>query len=125
MNSFQLNAIENPTIRNYEIRNEPNFSSRGVVHYKGPVLLDAGYEYQIGQFDSQTYGNKKGIKDTLQLNQNTQTQQSTVFLQAEYNQLSNWYFTLSGSLNSYFTQGIFQELIFSPRLARIEATWAI
>lgn len=117
MNSFQLNAIENPTIRNYEIRNEPNFSSRGVVHYKGPVLLDAGYEYQIGQFDSQTYGNKKGIKDTLQLNQNTQTQQSTVFLQAEYNQLSNWYFTLSGSLNSYFTQGIFQELIFSPRLA--------
>lgn len=117
MNSFQVNAIENPSIRNYEIRNEPNFSSRGVIHYKGPILLDAGYEYQIGQFDSQTYGNKKGIRDTLQLSQNTQIQQSTFFLQSEYSPSNYWFFTLSGSLNSYFTQQIFQELIFSPRLA--------
>ena len=117
MNSFQLNTIENPTIRNYEMRNEPNFSSRGVFHYKGPILLDAGYEYQVGQFDSQTYGNKKGVKDTLQVNQTTQIQQSTFFLQSEYTSLENWKFTLSGSLNSYFTQHIFQELIFSPRLA--------
>jgi iron complex outermembrane receptor protein len=117
MNSFQLNSIENPTIRNYEIRNEPNFSSRGVFHYKGAILLDAGYEYQIGQFDSQTYGNKKGVKDTLQVSQKTQIQQSTAFLQTEYTSLKNWTFTLSGSLNSYFTQQIFQELIFSPRLA--------
>ena len=117
MNSFQLNSIENPTIRNYEIRNEPNFSSRGVFHYKGAIWLDAGYEYQIGQFDSQTYGNKKGVKDTLQVSQKTQIQQSTAFLQTEYTSLKNWTFTLSGSLNSYFTQQIFQELIFSPRLA--------
>ena len=55
INAFQYNKVENPTIRNYELRDEPNFSSRGVIHRKGIINLDAGYEWQSGQFNSQTF----------------------------------------------------------------------
>lgn len=119
INSYQYNAVENPTIRNYEFRKEPNFSSRGVLHYQGLISVDAGYEYQSGQFDSETFGNKKGIKDTLQTIQNTHLDQLTTFIQADYTKLENWKFTLSGSLNGYWTQYTNNESIFSPRLAII------
>lgn len=117
INAFQYNKVENPTIRNYEFRNESNFSSRGVIHRKGIINLDAGYEWQSGQFDSQTFGNKKGNRDTLQLTQNTHLDQFTSFFQADYEVNNQWILTLSGSLNGYWTQYINQESIFSPRAA--------
>lgn len=118
INTFQNNQITNPTIRNYEIRNEPNISSRGVIHFrKNDFSLDAGYEYQIGKFDSQTYGNSKGKKDTLQFVQNTSIQQLSSFFQSEYSGIKNWTFLLSGSLNHYWTEYQNNEAIFSPRLS--------
>jgi iron complex outermembrane receptor protein len=120
INAFQSNQIINPTIRNYEIRNEPNLSSRGVVHYKNDGFsFDAGYEYQIGKFDSQTFANLKGNKDALQFTQNTSIQQLSSFFQSEYNGLKNWNFLLSGSLNHYWTEYQNNEAIFSPRLSII------
>ena len=115
--SVQVNDIENPTIRNYEVRHEPNYSTRGVVHRKGIIKSDLGFEYQTGQLNSSTFGNRNGIKDTLQLTQNTHVQQGSIFLQNEYAGLSNWIFTFSGSLSSYWTEYIGNEAIFSPRLA--------
>lgn len=117
INAFQYNQVENPTIRNYEKRDEPNFSSRGVIHRKGIINIDAGYEWQSGQFNSQTFGNKKGIQDTLQVTQNTHSEQLTTFIQADYEINRQWTLTLSGSLNAYWTQYINQETIFSPRAA--------
>lgn len=117
INAFQYNQVENPTIRNYELRVEPNFSSRAVIHRKGKINIDGGFEWQSGQFESQTFGNKKGIKDTLQLIQNTHLEQLTTFLQADYEVNGQWIFTLSGSLNGYWTQYMNQESIFSPRAA--------
>ena len=115
--SVQVNDIENPTIRNYEVRHEPNYSTRGVVHRKGIIKSDLGFEYQTGQLNSSTFGNRNGVKDTLQLTQNTHVQQGSIFLQNEYAGLSNWIFTFSGSLSSYWTEYIGNEAIFSPRLA--------
>ncbi|RXK50727.1 TonB-dependent receptor [Aquirufa rosea] len=122
MHALQVNQVENPTIRNYELRNEPNVNNRGVIHYKqaagqGQFTWDIGYEFQSGQFDSRTYGNRKGIKDTLQFEQNTRVQQGGIFTQMEYNGLKNWAFTLAGSYNKLWTEFQSSEGIFSPRLA--------
>jgi iron complex outermembrane receptor protein len=115
--SMQINDIENPTIRNYEIRQEPNFSTRGVLHKKGDLNIDLGFEYQAGQMNSSTYGNRLGVKDTLQYTQNTHVQQGSLFLQNEFTGLPNWTFTFSGSLNNYWTEYQGSDVIFSPRLA--------
>jgi iron complex outermembrane receptor protein len=115
--SIQVNEVENPTIRNYEIRHEPTYSTRGVLHRKGILNTDLGFEYQAGQMNSSTFGNRNGAKDTLQVTQNTSVQQGSLFLQSDYTGLPNWIFTLSGSLSSYWTEYINNEAIFSPRLA--------
>jgi iron complex outermembrane receptor protein len=115
--ALQVNNIENPTIRNYEIRHEPNYSTRGVLHRKGKLQSDLGFEYQAGQLNSSTYGNSLGVKGPLQLTQNTNVQQGSLFLQNEYVGLPQWIFTFSGSLNSYWTEYIGNEAIFSPRFA--------
>jgi iron complex outermembrane receptor protein len=114
---FQVNDVENPTIRNYEIRHEPNYSTRGVLHRKGVINSDLGFEYQNGQMNSSTYGNNNGVKGNLTLTQNTHVQQGSLFLQNEYAGLANWIFTLSGSLSSYWTEYLGNEAIISPRLA--------
>jgi iron complex outermembrane receptor protein len=117
-NSIQVNKVENPTIRNYEIRHEPNVSSRGVIHYqKNASSIDFGYEFQIGQFDSQTFGNRKGIKDTLQTSQNTNIQSGNLFVQWDYQINPNWNSTVSLSANGYWTQYIGNEQNVTPRLA--------
>jgi iron complex outermembrane receptor protein len=116
--SVQINAIENPTIRNYEIRKEPNFSSRNVVHYKKDQLnIDAGLEFQAGTFDSQTFGNRKGVKDTLQFTQNTNLQTASLFMQAEYQLSDRWIATVAGSYNQFWTAYVGNEGILSPRIA--------
>jgi iron complex outermembrane receptor protein len=110
--------VENPTIRNYEIRHEPNVSSRGVIHYKqNKNAVDFGYEFQIGQFDSQTFGNRKGIKDTLQVTQNTNIQSGNIFAQWDYQINSHWNSTVSLSANGYWTQYIGNEQNLTPRFA--------
>jgi iron complex outermembrane receptor protein len=115
--AVQVNDVENPTIRNYEIRHEPNYSTRGVLHRKGVINSDLGFEYQNGQMNSSTYSNNNGIKGNLTLTQNTHVQQGSLFLQNEYAGLANWIFTFSGSLSGYWTEYIGNEAIFSPRLA--------
>jgi iron complex outermembrane receptor protein len=117
-NSVQVNKVENPTIRNYEIRHEPNFSSRAVIHYhQNKSAIDFGYEFQIGQFDSQTFGNRKGIKDTLQTTQNTNIQSGNLFAQWDYQINEHWSSTVSLSANGYWTQYIGNEQNLTPRLA--------
>lgn len=115
--AVQVNDVENPTIRNYEIRHEPNYSTRGVLHRKGVINSDLGFEYQNGQMNSSTYGNYYGVQGNLTLTQNTHVQQGSLFLQNEYAGLANWIFTLSGSLSSYWTEYLGNEAILSPRLA--------
>jgi iron complex outermembrane receptor protein len=115
--SVQVNDIENPTIRNYEIRHEPTYSTRGVLHHKGQINTDFGFEYQAGQMNSSTHSNRFGVKEVLNYRQDMHVQQGSLFLQNEYIGLNNWIFTFSGSLGSYWTEYVGNETIFSPRLA--------
>jgi iron complex outermembrane receptor protein len=115
--SLQVNDIENPTIRNYEIRHEPTYSTRGVLHRKGLINADFGFEYQAGQMNSSTYSNRYGVKEALSYTLNTHVQQGSLFLQNEYAGIDNWILTLSGSLSSYWTEYVGNEALFSPRLA--------
>ncbi len=123
--SFQQNDIKNPTIRNYEIRNEPNISSRGVLQYKsqsnlGKFSADLGYEFISGAFNSQTYQNNLGEKGNLQIEQNAKIQQYTYFFQSDYQTKNHWYLTFSGSVNQLATGIQSTETIFSPRISVVK-----
>lgn len=122
---FQQNDIKNPTIRNYEIRNEPTINSRGVIQYKsvsdlGNFSTDIGYEFLSGTFNSTTYQNNSGEKGNLQVEQNANIQQYTFFAQSDLQTRNNWYFTLSGSLNKLSTGINTPEYIFSPRFSVVK-----
>ncbi|MEY4383783.1 MAG: hypothetical protein RI995_1325 [Bacteroidota bacterium] len=122
---FQQNDIKNPTIRNYEIRNEPNINSRGVMQYKnssekGNLSVDLGYEWLSGTFNSSTHNNNLGEKGTLQVEQNAKIQQYTFFAQGDWQSKTNWFLTLSGSLNQLNTGINTTESIFSPRLSVVK-----
>lgn len=121
----QQNNITNPTIRNYEIRKEPNWNSRGLIQYKwmgdwGTYSADLGYEWLGGSFNSSTYQNNLGEKGNLQIEQNAKINQYTVFFQNDFQTKNNWSFTLAGSLNSLKTGISNTESIFSPRLAIVK-----
>jgi iron complex outermembrane receptor protein len=122
---YQQNDIKNPTIRNYEIRNEPNFHSRGVLQYKsrsnwGNFSTDLGYEFLSGDFNSQTFQNNLGEKGNLQIEQNAHIQQYTYFVQSDLQTQNNWYLTLSGSINHLATGIQSSETIFSPRFSLVK-----
>lgn len=119
-NAFQFNQIRNPSIRNYEVREEPNLSTRLVLQYQVPLerglfALDYGLEWQQGNFRSSTFGNVFGKKDSLQYQQDTRLQQWLAFVQAEVQQ-GPWTFTVSGSWNQQRAQGRAAEGIPAPRL---------
>lgn len=122
---FQQNEIKNPTIRNYEIRNEPNFNSRGVLQYKttgdfGQFSTDIGYEWLQGQFNSSTFQNNLGNKGALQVEQNASITQTTFFVQSDLQTKNHWYVTLSGSINNVATGINSSESIFSPRFSVVK-----
>lgn len=120
-NVLQLNSIVNPSIRNYEERIEPNYSTRAVIHYKNNENFswDSGFEYQIGQFNSSTFGNFFGIKDTLQTQLNTNIQQMTFFNQVDYQISPKVSFTASASLNYLNYEFKANQTILSPRLSLV------
>ncbi len=122
---FQQNDIKNPTIRNYEIRNEPNFNSRGVIQFQqvgnwGKFSSDVGYEVLAGTFNSQTYQNNLGEKGNLQIEQNAKVQQYTFFAQGDLQTKNNWNVTISGSINQLITGIHTTETIFSPRISVVK-----
>lgn len=120
-NVLQINSVTNPTIRNYEERIEPNFSSRGVIHYQTNKVFsfDIGMEYQRGKFNSNTYGNFFGLKDTLQTTLNTRIQQLTFFNQADFVLNQRVDLSLSASLNYLNYEFKSSELIASPRISLV------
>ncbi|MFM1913489.1 MAG: hypothetical protein RIR51_1332 [Bacteroidota bacterium] len=120
-NVIQVNSIINPSIRNYEERSEPNFSTRAVIHFKDNQHFswDSGIEYQIGQFNSSTFGNFFGKKDTLQTILNTNIQQLTYFNQVDYQFSNQLTLTASASLNYLNYEFKANELILSPRLSLV------
>ncbi len=99
-----LTQFDNPTIRNYEKRSEPNFGGRTSTSYTFYVASTKakatfGGEFQRGISSIQTYGNQAGRPDTLQFNDEIGITQYLIFAQAELDLPQAFYLTVGGSLN--------------------------
>jgi iron complex outermembrane receptor protein len=77
--------FENPFITNYEVRDETNAGARTWFQYKNnedswiPATLQAGAEYQEMQSVISNYGNRSGVRDSVQAIDNVNTRQAFVF----------------------------------------------
>jgi len=99
--------IQNPTFRNYELRNEPHFGGRTVFTYKKNIedtyiQVSAGAEGQKGFFKTEDFGNKNGQPDTVQLNDDVNTWTYSVFAQADIKFPGGWGLTAGASFNKSF-----------------------
>jgi iron complex outermembrane receptor protein len=94
----------NPGIRVYELRKEPHFGGRSVFEYKRQIgktsfQLDFGTEAQKGFFNTRDYGNKSGVADSLQSDDNLNNWQYMFFAQADFKFSHGWTITGGVSLN--------------------------
>ncbi len=99
------NRIENSAIRNYEMRNEPHYGGRTVFEWEkrfensNRVGWLAGSEIQTGKFNIKVFGNKAGVPDTVQTNDNVNTTTYNVFSELSFSLRDSWYATASLSYN--------------------------
>ncbi|WP_202552193.1 TonB-dependent receptor [Ginsengibacter hankyongi] len=99
----------NPGIRVYELRKEPHFGGRSVFEYKKQIggsslQLNFGTEAQKGFFNTRDYGNKLGVADSLQSDDNLNIWQYMVFAQADLKLPHGWTVTGGVSLNKLSLQ---------------------
>lgn len=107
----------NPAIRNYERRTEYNVGGRTDTQYqfekrkwKGKVT--AGAEWQHFYSPLTDYGNKSGVKDTVQTDDRLTSNIVLTFLQAEIDLPQNFFLTIGGSAN--FMKYDFNRLVGAP-----------
>jgi iron complex outermembrane receptor protein len=96
--------FRNPGIRVYELRKEPHFGGRSVFEYKKQIggtrlQLNFGTEAQKGFFNTRDYGNKLGIADSLQSDDNINMWQYIIFGQVDLKLPHGWIITGGVSLN--------------------------
>ena len=101
----------NPNIRVYEYRKEPHFGGRSVFEYKKQIgktnfQLDFGTEAQKGFFNTRDYGNKLGVADSMQSDDNLNNWQYMFFAQADFELPHGWTITGGASLNKSSIQDI-------------------
>lgn len=99
-----FSQIKNPSIRNYEKRNEPHFGGRTVFSYHADINdskfnIVAGGEIQKGFSNIKVYRNRQGISDSLQTDDEIDNLQYFAFAQTELEMKSGWIFTAGASLN--------------------------
>ncbi len=96
--------FKNPTIRNYEKRQETNYGARGIVQYtfEGAAVhgkLTAGVEYQDFHSPVRVYDNNRGIAGNIQTDDMLDSHQTLVFAQGEFELPSDFYLTAGASTN--------------------------
>lgn len=96
--------FNNPTIRNYEIRDEKNGGMRTATRYTldkdmWKAMFTAGAELQFFKSDVSVYGNDKGTKTTLQTLDELNAQQYLLFAQSEIDLPYQFYLTIGASWN--------------------------
>ena len=101
----------NPGIRVYEYRKEPHFGGRSVFEYKKDIgetafQLDFGTEAQKGFFNTRDYGNKLGVADSLQSDDNLNNWQYMFFAQANFELPHGWTITAGVSMNKSSIQDV-------------------
>ncbi|MET0462304.1 MAG: TonB-dependent receptor [Chitinophagaceae bacterium] len=92
--------IKNPTIRNYERRNEPSYGGRTTFTWKkAQWAMNGGAEFQQGYFNTQVSRNRNGNPDTLQTNDDVNYRNLSVFLQGDWSLEGKWFIQAGVSLN--------------------------
>lgn len=99
-----FNQFNNPTVRNYERRLEPHVGGRTVFSYsptlaKGELKILAGAEIQTGWYNIRVYRNRNGVSDSLQTEDEVNTNLWSAFVQTDYKPSDDWTFTVGASLN--------------------------
>lgn len=93
-------GLRNPSIRNYEQRNEPHAGARTVVTWKqGPWRVLAGAEAQTGNFRTRVSANKNGEAGMLQTDDRIRNGLLSLFAQSELVLGGGWVFTAGLSMN--------------------------
>lgn len=100
-----FNQIKNSAIRNYEQRNEPHFGGRTVFKFSNKLSnsiridLKTGAELRSGNFNIKVSGNRNGIPDTLQTNDDVKTTVYNLFSQMDLLFAHQWNITTAISYN--------------------------
>jgi iron complex outermembrane receptor protein len=99
-----FSQFNNPTVRNYERRTEPHLGGRSIFTYspklkKGELKIVAGVEMQTGWYNIRVYRNRNGLSDSLQTEDEVNTNLWSAFVQTEYNPIEDWTFTIGASIN--------------------------
>ena len=79
---LSLIRFKNPSIRNYEQKKETGSGGRSIFEFNANKYSAAfGGEYQYSFINTSTYGNRLGVKDTLQYNDKIIVRQVNIFAQ--------------------------------------------
>lgn len=132
--AYSFTDFTNPFITNYEEREENNLSLRSKFVYaiyknEQDIRLIGGVEWQWGDASINNYGNRQGVKDTVQSLDKLEVRQWFPFVQAEWqlkkrllvqagastNAYQYKYRTLSGNDNTKRTKKFEEQ--FLPRIA--------
>ncbi|WP_109696841.1 TonB-dependent receptor family protein [Chitinophaga deserti] len=93
-------GLRNPSIRNYEKRNEPHAGARTMVTWKkGPWRVLAGAEAQTGNFRTRVSANSNGMAGILQTDDRIRNGLLSLFMQSEAVLDGGWVLTAGLSMN--------------------------
>ena len=94
--------FKNPSILNYQRKTEQGVGGRSVTKFhRNNFTFNAGGEYQYGFTSTRTFGNKSGVPDTLQFDDEIAATQYNLFAQAEMNLLHGFAVTGGLSYNNF------------------------
>lgn len=100
---FSPDELINPTIRNYENKKETGVGGRTVFEYAlDKIKTSFGAEYQNSNVNTATYGNRKGVKDTLQFHDYIRVHQLNVFMQSVISLPLQFTLTAGVSYNRFY-----------------------
>ncbi len=94
--------FSNPSILNYQRKTEQGIGGRSITQYQNNrIKVHLGGEYQYGFTSSRTFGNKLGVTDTLQLDDEIAAKQYNIFLQTDISLPENFIINAGVSYNNY------------------------
>ena len=94
--------FKNPSILNYQRKTEQGIGGRSITQYhNNHVTVHFGGEYQYGFTSTRTFGNKLGVPDTLQFDDEIGATQYNVFLQTDISLAEDFIINAGVSYNNY------------------------
>lgn len=100
---FSNTNFKNPTIRNFEKKTEQGVGVRSVTKYKRKIFTGIfGAEYQYGNTNTSTFGNKLGAIDTLQYHDAIDSRQFNVFFQTDISLMEDLILNAGVSYNNFY-----------------------